>query len=312
MISNALQQLDLKALTGLILLLEERHVGRAAQRMSLSQSAMSRLLMRLRHAFDDPLFIRTSSGMAPTAKALELEGPIKLMLEQMASMQISPDFDPNTSRRVFRLLTTHYQAQAYVPSIAERFYREAPLASLETTTITETSLLRQTEQSGDLYLCSEYIEVPNNFKRTLFGREKFRCIMSQSHPLANQPKLTLDDYMRYQHVLVNMGGSMQVVSDSLLGERAKERRFAFRTPYFMAALETVSRTQLLLSTSGLLPSRFQQVFGLVMKDLPFEFPDVHYYLCWPRTSSGDPAAEWFRQMAREVVQSLVPYPDHLD
>ncbi|WP_353666505.1 LysR family transcriptional regulator [Marinomonas sp. THO17] len=309
MLSNTLLQLDLKALTGFLYLLEERHVGRAAQRMSLSQSAMSRLLIRLREAFDDALFIRTASGMLPTNRALELEVPIKQMLEQMASLQMTPEFEPSTSRRVFSLLTTHYQAQAYVPAIAERFYQEAPLASLQTTTITETSLMRQTEHNGDLYLCSEYIEVPNTFKHTLFGREKFRCIMSAAHPLAKQDVISLDEYLSFQHVLVNMGGPMRVVSDSLLGDRAKERRFAFRTPYFMAALETVSRTNLLLSTSGLLPSRFQQSFGLVMKDLPFEFPDVKYYLCWPRSSSGDPAADWFRAMAKEVVQSLIPYPN---
>ncbi|MFT4574589.1 MAG: DNA-binding transcriptional LysR family regulator, partial [Marinomonas primoryensis] len=86
MIPSALQHLDLKSLTGLLYLLEERSVGRAADRLYLSQSAMSRLLNRLRDAFNDPLFIRTAKGMVPTSKALALEAPLKLMLEQIAGL----------------------------------------------------------------------------------------------------------------------------------------------------------------------------------------------------------------------------------
>ncbi|MCZ2722708.1 LysR substrate-binding domain-containing protein [Marinomonas sp. 15G1-11] len=309
MISNALQQLDLKSLTGLLYLLEERHVGRAAERLSLSQSAMSRLLNRLRDAFDDPLFIRTATGMEPSYKALELELPIKSMLEQITALSQVSEFQSQTSQRTFRLQTTHYQAQAYVPAIAERFYREAPFASLETTTITETSLMSQPDHKVDAVLCSEYIQVPNSFHKALLGREKFRCIMSKNHPLANKRHITLDDYLACSHVLVNMGGSGRIMSDMLLGDRAQERRFAFRTPYFLAALETVGQTSLLLSTSGLLGERFQQQFGLEMKELPLDFPDTHYYLCWLRAMENDPANEWFRSIAMDVVRDLIPHPE---
>lgn len=309
MIPSSLQHLDLKSLTGLLYLLEERNVGRAADRLYLSQSAMSRLLNRLRDAFDDPLFIRTSKGMVPTSKALALEAPLKLMLEQMVGLESPPDFQPQSSNRVFRLQTTHYQAQAYVPAIAERFYQEAPFASLETTTITETSLVSQTEHSVDVVLCSEYIEIPNTYRKVLLGREKFRCIMSNNHPLAKQDKISLDEYLSFSHVLVSMGGTRRVVSDFVLADRAHERRFAFRTPYFLSALETVGRTSLLISTSGLLAERFCDQFNLTMKPLPVEFPDSKYFLSWPKSIERDPAVEWFRKLTEEVAKSLIPYPE---
>ena len=109
---------------------------------------------------------------------------------------------------------------------------------LETTTITETSLLSQPEHSLDIVLCSDYIKVPNHFDQVLLGRETFRCIMSSNHPLAQKSSISLDDYLNYGHILLNMGGSGMLISDVVLGERAKERRFAFRTPYFLTALET--------------------------------------------------------------------------
>jgi len=309
MIPSSLQTLDLKSLTGLLYLLEERHVGRAADRLYLSQSAMSRLLKRLREAFDDPLFIRTSNGMVPTSKALSLEAPLKMMLEQMASLKTSSRFDPASSRRSFRIQTTHYQAQAYIPVIAELFYQEAPFASLETSTLTETGLLHQTESSLDLVLCSDYIQVPQSFDKQLLGYEKFRCVMSVEHELATKDEITLDDYLSYSHVLVTLGSSHSIVSDELLGDRARERHFAFRTPYALAAMETVGRTSLLMSHSGLLPERFCRQFGLILKDLPIEFPLVRYYLNWPKSIGNDPGAIWFRRLCEKAVKSLIPYDE---
>ncbi|REG82406.1 LysR family transcriptional regulator [Marinomonas pollencensis] len=312
MIPSALQHLDLKALTGLLYLLEERNVGRAAQRLFLSQSAMSRQLNRLRNAFDDPLVIRTSKEMVPTSTALALEAPLKLMLEQMAGLGSQSEFQPQSSQRTFRIQTTHYQAQAYIPAIAELFYQEAPFASLETSTLTETSLLSQAEHSLDLVLCSDYIQLPNRFEKRLLGREKFRCIMSSSHELAKQETISVDDYLAYSHVLVNLGGPTPVVSDVWLGERARERHFAFRTPYLLAAFETVGRTSLLMSNSGLLPERFKSQFGLVIKDLPMESPLLNYYLGWPKSMENDPGVIWFRDLCERVVKGLIPYPVGLD
>lgn len=303
-----LLHLDLKLLSGLLYLLEERHVSRAAERMYLSQSAMSRVLNRLRELFDDPLFIRTGDGMVPTARALELEGPLRQALEQITGLFSKADFDPLTSRRTFRIQTTHYQAQAYVPTIAEAFYAMAPNASLETVTLTENSLMHQPANSSDLALCSEYIQVPSGYRKELLGREVFRCVMSRRHPLAELAHMTLDDYLNFPHVLVTMGGSSRIMSDELLGARARERRFAFRTPYFVAALETVGRTQLLLSTSGLLPDRFADQFGLVCRPLPVEFPVTRYYMAWSENVSQDPGLIWLRRLCAQVIQGLIPNP----
>ncbi|WP_262368434.1 LysR substrate-binding domain-containing protein [Marinomonas sp. IMCC 4694] len=133
--------------------------------------------------------------------------------------------------------------------------------------------------------------------------------MSAKHPLANKPRLSLEDYLAYSHVLVNLGGSHSVITDALLGERARERRFAFRTPYMLAALETVGRTSLLMSNSGLLPERFRQQFGLVVKDLPMDFPFIRYYSSWPKTVENDPGVQWFRGICERVVKALIPYPE---
>lgn len=308
MISNELQHLEIKSLLALLYLIEEQNVGKAAERLFMSQPAMSRLLTRLRDAFDDPLFIRTSKGMIPTAKAASLEHPIRQMVEQMSHLNAKQAFDSSLSQRHFHLQATHYIAQAYVPFIAERLYQVAPNTSLETRTVGETSLIHSQEHNLDVVLCSGFIQVPSTYEKQRLGHETFYCVMSKSHPLAKKDAITLDDYLSYKHVLVNMGGGAKVFSDEALGDRSRERVFAFRTPYFLAALATVGKTDLLMSTSGLLSSRFAEQFGLVLKSLPYPFPDAHYYLCWPKVMEHDSASRWFRQLCAQVVQTHIPFP----
>jgi len=302
------QQLDIKSLTGLLYLLEERNVGRAADRLFISQSAMSRMLIRLREAFDDPLFVRTARGMIPTAKAVALENPVRQMLEQLAGLVSAPPFVPHLSDRTFRLQTTHYQAQAYGPSIAERFYQQAPNASLDTTTVTESSLLEDSAQACDVVLCSNFIQLPHQFERRLLGREKYVLIMARDHPLAEQDEVSVAEYLSFSHVLVSLGGGAKVLGNEALGKLAREKRFALRTPYFMAALEAVGRTQLLFSSSGLLASQYAQRFGLTIKPLPFESNDTEYFLAWPKTVDQDPGSLWLRTLCSQVVKELIPFP----
>lgn len=304
-----LLHLDIKSLMGLLYLLEERNLGRVAQRLHLSQPATSRLLTRLRDAFDDPLFIRTNKGMMPTSKALALELPLRQMLEQIDHLDSEREFKPEQSERVFRLQTSHYQAQAYMPTIAERFYEQAPMATLEASLVTESSLLRAENQVVDAVLCSEYMQLPTRFDKQLLGQEKFACIMSKQHPLAQQDAISLDDFLSFHHVLVTLGGSSShIYSESALGDRAKERRYTLRTPYFLSALEAVGKTQLLFSTSQLLAYRFQEQFGLTIKPLPFDYPLVHYFLTWPSEQTHDPGGAWLRNLCAGVVRDMIPYP----
>ncbi|MBN0985954.1 LysR family transcriptional regulator [Amphritea pacifica] len=307
-LSGQFQQLDIKSLTGLLYLLEERNVGRAADRLFISQSAMSRLLTRLREGFDDPLFVRTARGMIPTSKALALELPVRQMLEQLASLIAEPQFVPHLSDRTFRLQTTHYQAQAYGPSIAERFYQQAPNASLDTSTVSESSLLEDPGQPCDVILCSNFIHVPPHFERQLLGREKYVLIMAQDHPLAMQERVSIAEYLSYSHVLVSLGGGAKLLANDPLGKLAQEKKFALRTPYFMAALEAVGRTQLLFSSSGLLASQYAERFGLTIKPLPFESNDIDYYLVWPKAVDQDPGSLWLRNLCSQVVRELIPFP----
>ena len=109
MTSRNIRQTDLNLLTALNVLLEERNVTRAADRLGLTQSATSRVLGRLRAAFGDPLFVRTSRGLTPTKRALDIAGPLREYLAGLEKLLVEgDDFNPATARRRFRIAAIDY------------------------------------------------------------------------------------------------------------------------------------------------------------------------------------------------------------
>ena len=99
---------DLNTLVALHALLETRSVSRAAERLNLSQPAVSRTLARLREAFDDPLFVRAQRGLRPTARAEALRQPLARLLQELGALLAPPEFSPADSQRRFQLATTDY------------------------------------------------------------------------------------------------------------------------------------------------------------------------------------------------------------
>jgi len=301
MLPPQLLQLDMKSLCGLLILLEERHVGRASERLYLSQPAMSRMLQRLREAFGDELFVRTAHGMQPTARAQALERPVRQMLGRLAHLN-EPEFQPADSERTFRLLAPDCLAQACIPAILAAQYAEAPNTSLETLTLTESSPGEHHGRMADAILCSTYFQIPDSLERETLGTEQVICVLACSHPLAQRRRISLQDYLAYRHVFLDHSGNPRSIISMGLGEHARDRQFGLRTPHLLTALEAVGRSTLLLSVSRLLAEGFLERFGLTTRPLPFTFPDTCFQLCWPRTQSGDPGGEWFRDVCRRAVQ----------
>src|SRR5215217_4782976 len=122
-----LAKVDLNLLVALDALLAERHVTRAARRVGLTQSAMSRALSRLRELLDDPLLVRTPQGMRPTPRAQALGPPLRRTLEEVEALVTGrPVFEPARSRRAFTVAAPDYSQVVMLPAVLARMAREAP------------------------------------------------------------------------------------------------------------------------------------------------------------------------------------------
>lgn len=297
---HQLSQIDFKLLLCLNSLLNQQNVSRAADEMNMSQPAMSRALNRLREIFDDPLFVRTASGMEPTARATSLAQPLQRTLDQLNALMISEEFSPIHCNRNFRLHMNSYGSQAHLPKIAEAFYQQAPNAQLEVINIQERSLFQPHSQAIDLALCSQSMQIPDYFHQRPVGEDLMRCFMSKNHPLAQQ-ELTLDNYMDYPHILVTLGGGPNVPMDNLLAELGRVRKIGLRTPHYLSALEVTGKTEMLFNSTPFVAQRFIKQFDLISKSLPFELPAHQYILSWPPTLHKDLGHQWLRKLCAQVV-----------
>jgi len=297
-----LAQVDLKLLLCLSCLLKHQNVSMAADEMNMSQPAMSRSLAKLRTLFKDPLFVRTAVGMEPTVHALSLVQPLEKTLNQLTELFSKQDFCPNDCKRNFRLHMTSYLTQAHLPDIAEAFYIAAPNAQLEIINLQEKSLLQQSAQNIDLALCSQVMQVPEHFHQIPVGEEMMSCFMAKNHPLSKET-LTLDNFLDYPHIVVSIGGGPNVLIETNLSKLGKIRKVGLRVPHYLGALEVLSRTKMLFSSTSFVADRFSQLFPITSRPLPIENNSLNYVLVWPPTVHNDPAQQWLRKLCADIIKN---------
>ena len=127
---NRLARIDLNLLVALHILLEEGSVSRAAERLSITQPAMSKTLGRLRETFDDPLFVRSKRGIQPTPRALGLAGELKSLLGQVDGLLDAGEFTPAGYRGEITLAISEYVGFTLLPPLSARLCFHIELASL--------------------------------------------------------------------------------------------------------------------------------------------------------------------------------------
>ncbi len=192
---------DLNLLIALRVLLEEVSVSKAAVRLNLSQSAMSRVLGRLRTLTCDPLFTRHGQQLIPTQRALELNASLTAPLDALCHVLTPEAFDPASCEQSFKIATTDYAMQTILPFALPRIYEEAPGLSLEFAPLQHDQLMRQLTTEGcDMAICRPTGAV-DPLQSDCLGLVSVFCLVAKNHPLADKP-LTLEDYLSYPHAVI--------------------------------------------------------------------------------------------------------------
>jgi DNA-binding transcriptional LysR family regulator len=299
-------------------LMQERNVTRAGARVGLSQPATSAALRRLRDMADDPLFLRTGRGLRPTARALELIGPVH---EALASLRTSFDrpaaFAPATATRSFTLMLSDIGEVTYSARLIARIRKEAPGVRVIVRRLALATLADELA-AGTVDVAVGYIpDPPGGLMRERLFEEEFVCAVRRAHPRL-RGKLTLARYMAESHLLVaRAAGSEQPAGRPLdgavsarLAALGLERRIAMSMPRFLPAPMVVGATDLLLT----LPRRLGEVFrahaGLTLLPLPIDVPTFTVSAFWHRRFTEDGANRWLRSLISELfgqpIAPLVP------
>lgn len=271
MISRQLIQTDLNLLIALQVLLEERNVTRAAERLFVSQPALSKTLQKLREAFDDELFTRTAHGLIPTPRAEDLGAGLPEALRLLDAL-LEPDvFDPAIHEGTFRLVMPPLFAEVLLPGLMEVLLVEAPgihiLAGDVTHDFQEKLKLAEIDFAVSVVADTDP-EVHAEPLRTISPR----CYMRKEHPLAGS-KMTLKDLLAHPHIRLYLPGPSREnvgLVDEVLGERGMYRDIVLETTQFAPAIGVLARSNcLLIANVGLANSPNFEEF-IVAEPIPDE------------------------------------------
>ena len=295
---------DLNLLLVLEALLAERSVTRAAERLNLSQPAVSHALKRLRLMFHDQLLVRGKGGMMPTALAAQLAVPLQrglVELERVLRREVG--FDPKTSQRGFTLATVDYPQLFGLPQFVRRLTREAPGIDLQVVPL-GTGLAEALESGAlDLVLAGGEVErvlaLDRGLMRSKIISEPFVCVVRRNHP-GVKDRLDLKTFAALPHLLVSTSGKGKGMVDQALEARGLSRRIAVRLPHFVGAPFVVAQSDLIATLPKTLAEQGARLLGLRLFEPPLKLPRGDAYLWWHARLQDDPAHAWFRRALLDV------------
>jgi len=301
-----LERLDLNQLLALHWMLEEKSVTRAARRMAVSQPAMSRALASLRKTFADPLLVQTGRAMVPTQRALGMRGALTRAIEGLREVtRVPAAFDPRTATAPLSLAANDYVGSVCLQAWLKRVWREAPLVGVTVVPLNPELPAHLASGAVDLVVVpdlalknlSAFADV-THFVQRRAAEDEFVCVMRAGHPAAGK-RLTIDAFVKFDHVLVAPTGAGEGVVDERLEKRRLRRRIAYRVPSFLMALPIVAATDCIATLPRLLVQHAPGAW--VVRPPPVELPPLVLICAWHPSRTSDVTHKWMRERVMAAI-----------
>jgi DNA-binding transcriptional LysR family regulator len=288
---------DLNFLFMLEALLEEGSVSAAADRLDLSQPAMSHALARLRKRFGDPLFVKTRAGMrpTPTAERIGLVSRKVLTLVREEILEVGA-FDPATTTRTFTLGLSDMAATILLGQITEHFASSAPLARLRVVSVREKDIALQLEEGlVDLIVGTYAVKTPSVMQQALFEATEYVCIARTGHP-SIRTRLSLDQFVATPHVIAAQNTEANDFIEKALRSKGLSRRVAVEVPSLLPLPKVVADTDYVALVPGALATLSQKVTPLRILEPPIKPPAPVIKQYWHQRYKADTGVTWLRNM----------------
>lgn len=289
---------DLNLLVALDVLLTERSVARAAKRLRLSPSAVSRTLARLREATGDPLLVKAGRGLVATPRAVGLAGrAAALVAEIEATLRPSEGVDLARLDRTFTLRNRDGFVETFGPALVERVAREAPGVRLAFVPKPDKESGPLRDGAVDLETGVIGEETGPELRVTTLFRDRFVGVARPGHPLVAAP-ITAAAWAAARHVLVTRRRRERGPADEAAARLGLDRRIAVTVGTWSEALALVRGTDLVTEVPERYTGRLRD--ELASFPLPVDLPELAISLMWHPRLDADPAHRWLRGVVREV------------
>jgi DNA-binding transcriptional LysR family regulator len=295
-----IRRLDVSLLLVLRGLVKERRTTVVANRLGLSQSAVSHSLARLRDILKDPLFVRRANGLQPTARCLELLPKVEALIAVARELvDGGAAFDPATTTRTFTLAGHDMVlARIVIPLIAQ-LRRQAPNARIGFRAAVGARALAHLERGEADIAFGTYGRLPNSVVAEHLFRETFKVIARKNHPRLRRG-LNLQRYLALDHLLVSFQAGYVGRVDQTLRRQGLSRNVVASVPQFLEAFATVSHTDLIATVPECLARAHATDFGLLVRDCPIEVEAFDVFALHNSAVANDGGLIWLRGLVRDL------------
>lgn len=300
-----LAALDLNLLVALEALLEEGRVGQAAERVSLSQPAMSHALKRLRNLLQDPLLVRVGARMQLTPRAEALRLPLQDALSRVRDLLAQEGFDPRRSARTFRVFVSDYASDLLLPPLLNKLQKEAPGVGIRVqpwrgNTVDPFELARLV----DVAIACVSSTFKGFYQRRLFT-DRDACVIRRGNSLAGQMN-DVRQFLNARHIAVVGQEFGEDPVDTWLRQEGKERNVALTVPHYLQALHVVAQSDLVAVIPERLVRSYSEILDLHVAAVPMDVGTFDEYVLHPARNHADPGCTWLRGVLMLIARSLGP------
>lgn len=295
-------KLDLNLLPVLIALHDAGSVSQAAVKLGVSQPTVSGALAKLRAHFDDPLFIRSARGMAPTPRGAEVVNAAREILREIDE-KLRPDvtFDPARSHRPFTFALSDVGEIVFLPKLVKRLSETSADAAVRSVSM-RPAQLAQALETGDVDLAVGYfpdLKKGDFFQQRLFTHH-FVCLLRADHPIQGS-RLTMGEFLGLQHAVVHSEGRSQEIFESYLEARGLVRQVAVYTPHFLSIPRLIAQSDMVVTVPHAVGVQYgKPEYGLKAIDPPFPSPPIELRQHWHRKFHKDARNMWLRRNVSEL------------
>jgi DNA-binding transcriptional LysR family regulator len=299
-----LASIDLNLLLVFDAIMQEKNVTRAGDRIGMSQPAMSNALNRLRYHINDELFVRSSEGMLPTPRAVELSTPIRGALDGIESALDPTEFDPLISTRTFTIGTNDYCVSILIPKLAAAMQQDAPNINIRLMSSAGHTFEMLDSQEIDFGI-SAISEVPDRYGNEICIEDKYVLLMRKNHPLS-KGKITNEQFANARHMVISPRGETHGFVDDDLAKINMKRTIAMVVNHFSSAPSILANSDLILTAPKRIADIFAPLYSLTIRPAPFKgektFSSVK--LIWHKKLANHSGHNWFREYLQSIARSL--------
>ena len=297
-----ISRIDLNLLVVLDAIYTEGGITRAAEKLHLTQPAISHSLGRLRELFRDELFTREGRAMVPTPLARNLIEPVRRALRGLeTTLNELERFDPASTQRRFNLAVRDSFEAVVLPPLLRQVTRAAPSIDVAAVQVSRRELESELA-AGALDLALDVLlPLSEQVQRKRITADRLVVVARKGHPAVRRG-LTLATYLKQHHVLVSSRRAGPGLEDVELSRQGLSRRIRLRCQHYFAACRVVAQTDLVLTMPGNYARVANRELGNQVLPMPLEMPPLDAYLYWHRNVDKEPANRWLREAVTRAFE----------